>query len=361
MELCTVSLSGAPDILVARAKAGVAASLFGFSGEDQRRIAGAASALAHAVVDGGGGELRIERTHATLGFIFRASADVWGGANVARLIERSPVEPLLDDETLREALAAEIDGQGRVGLTDAPSRRAAQLGEQLEGLERRRRDEHRAWAQLAHDLKSPLTAIVGALEQLRETPLGLADARFVQVAHSAAKHLRDVVNATQLFALLESNQLALEHQRVALADVMRGARLAIEPRLRAKDVRLETQLPPQELVVRADLARLSQAISLLLDNAAKYSAPASTIELRYAAHPTAHVVEVIDRGVGMLPSQVRNVFDFTARAPTPGTAGERGPGLGLPVARHLARLHGGTITLSSGPSGTVSTLTLPID
>ncbi len=390
MPLLVLPLRRASDVMLAREKAGVAATLFGFDSVSQIRIATAASELARAIIElGAGGELSIEQPVASapsLGLTFRSRSgrliqpdSSWdpvraaqlladsmhvgseaGWPVVARFVKHAPGRVILDEETLAAVLAEDADGEAIGALTRQNRQLARVLGE-LHAVEARQRADHEALAIYAHDLRSPLTAIMGALEQLEDGALTVSQARFLAIGRRAAGHLRDLTASLQDSALLDAGMLHLTRHPLALADVVASARGAIEEQADAKRVPIEVEVPAA-LGVDGDFARLTQIVVQLLSNAVKFSPPGAPITVRAVSDGRRALLGITDRGVGIPAAHLDAIFDKHARATarTLGTQGERGSGLGLALSRQLAALHGGTVTVASTPHVTTFTLALPL-
>jgi len=121
-------------------------------------------------------------------------------------------------------------------------------------------------------------------------------------------------------------------------------------------------LPPQALVLDVDSTRLTQVLSNVLNNAAKFSPPDTPIEVIVTEESGCACVDVVDRGIGMSPDMLRRAFDMFSQADAPVERVYGGLGIGLNVAKRLVELHGGTIeAFSDGPGrGTRVTVRLPL-
>lgn len=113
-----------------------------------------------------------------------------------------------------------------------------------------------------------------------------------------------------------------------------------------------------ELELQADPTRITQIVSNLLNNAAKYTPPGGTIVVEVTRERGEAVVRVRDTGIGMEPALLARVFDLFVQAETAPERGMGGLGIGLALARSLAQLHGGTLTAASPGLGQGSTFEL---
>jgi signal transduction histidine kinase len=144
---------------------------------------------------------------------------------------------------------------------------------------------------------------------------------------------------------------------VAVQPLLDDVLLLVRPAAERKGVQLEPAAAPA-LETEADADKLKQILINLVDNAVKYSPPASRVRVRCQAQREGMRIAVEDEGPGIAADEVPHVFERFYRGR--GAGATAGSGLGLAIARNLARLHGGDITLQSQPGrGSVFTLSLP--
>jgi signal transduction histidine kinase len=211
-------------------------------------------------------------------------------------------------------------------------------------------------AVLAHELKSPIVSI-GASAQLLAKELEGRD------AGAKARGIAD--EARQMFALLESlldlsalesGRLRLSLRSVDIGALVAGCAALIEP----SGPRLVIDVPAEPVVVTGDDRRLRQVLGNLVDNAAKYSAPGTQIEIRVGVtsdHRSA-IVQVRDHGAGIPPPERGRLFDKFVRLSTAGST--RGSGLGLYLCKAIIEDHGGEIWAEfPAAGGTVIDFTVP--
>jgi signal transduction histidine kinase len=210
---------------------------------------------------------------------------------------------------------------------------------------------------LSHELRAPLQSLLGHLDLLRAGaygPLNDAQAGALEtIGHSAERILavtRDVLQVARIVAGAE---------RVDAADFDLAALVAREveamlPLASAKGLRLSTE-GAGTLVVHSDVEKIARILTNVLSNALKYTREGS-VAVRVGAAGDRAFVEVVDTGPGIPADKREAVFDEYVRLE--GTPGE-GTGLGLPIARRLARLCGGTLTLRCPARGTIVRLELP--
>jgi signal transduction histidine kinase len=225
----------------------------------------------------------------------------------------------------------------------------------------RRKDEF--LAMLAHDLRNPLGPISNAVAMMKamegDTP---AVAPLRQIIERQLEQLKRVIGDMRDVTRVTQARMELHKERLPVGDLVRSAVEAAQPLIDSRGHRLHLELPPEALAVCGDPVRLSQALSHLLQNAAKFSPVADVIELRAVVDDATVHLHVEDHGQGISPDFLPHVFEPFAQAnhATPRT--HHGLGVGLTIARRLAQLHGGDVTAASaGPGrGAEFVLTLPL-
>lgn len=218
-------------------------------------------------------------------------------------------------------------------------------------------------ANVSHELKTPVAAIRGLLELMEDDSLP-SDARreFVGLMSTEAARLQRLVDEQLQLARLDAGALPLEREPMDLAAVVRAA---ARPRaLLAQREGLELRVDAASPVpMDGDPARLEQVLLILLDNAARHTPPGGTITVTAHVQGGDAVMAVADTGEGIPPDAIGSVFDRFYRVDAARERDDRqGAGLGLAIARGIARAHGGDIAVrSDAGEGAVFTVRLPRD
>ena len=156
---------------------------------------------------------------------------------------------------------------------------------------------------------------------------------------------------------LETLQARETFQAVALETVLKAATDAQHKQAKKRDITISTA--KTTLIVPGDQAALNQLVTILLDNALKYSPNGSAIAVAVSQAGQQAVITITDQGKGIDPASLAHVFDRFYRADN--SRGSDGYGLGLSLAKMITELHGGAIALTSqGGKGTVATIKLPL-
>jgi signal transduction histidine kinase len=232
-----------------------------------------------------------------------------------------------------------VDRRDEVGrLAQAFSTMATRVGET-------QRQMRALVANVSHDLKTPLTSILGFAQALRDG--GAADdtdvRRMGTVIHDEASLLAGRLNDLLYLSELEAGQAVLQRDEIDLRRLIEGGLARIEPDLAARHVALRTELA--DVTVSADGAKLERALENLLDNARKYTPNGGELSVRLANEAGRARIEVANSAGDVTAEELPRLFErFYRRDRT--RAAANGSGLGLPIARDLVELHGGTLEAS---------------
>lgn len=214
-------------------------------------------------------------------------------------------------------------------------------------------------ATVAHELRNPLAAIqcaVRVLEAPNQSDATLQQARAV-ISRQVTRIVRisdDLLSA----GYIATGELELCKQRVDLHDVVQSAVEACRPQLDAGHHTLMLHLPAAPVEVIVDPIRITQVLTNLLDNAAKYSDPFGSIIVRVEGTRCAVTISVVDRGIGIAPEFLPRVFDLFARSDQSKIRPRAGMGIGLNLVKRLVELHHGTVEACSAGLGMGSTFTV---
>jgi signal transduction histidine kinase len=239
----------------------------------------------------------------------------------------------------------------------------AQLAEQNERLVEADRLKDEFVALISHDLRTPLTSIIGYLELALDEELGepvAAEPRsYLQVVARNSDRLLRLVEDLLFVARLEAGKLVLETAPVDLAEL---ARLAVEeagPRAEQKELSLVLDGDPQ-VPVDADPGRVGQVLDNLISNAIKFTPEGGRVDVRVTRARDGGVIEVSDTGIGLGAGDAEHVFDRFFRTKAATDRGIPGTGLGLSIARGIVEAHGGRIAAERRVGGgTTFRLELP--
>jgi len=211
---------------------------------------------------------------------------------------------------------------------------------------------------VSHELRTPLARIRVALELAAEDPIAAKDV--LADVTTDLDEIDQLINDILTTARLEGGEhVPLDRRPIDLGDLADRAVKRFSARHPHR--KLDRQIEGRDRELECDPVLLRRAIDNLLDNAAKYSEPSTTVKLNVIPNGTRVAFEVIDLGIGMSENDLDRAFTPFWRADGSRTRKTGGVGLGLALARRIARVHGGDVTLTSVPGkGTTARLEVPL-
>lgn len=214
-------------------------------------------------------------------------------------------------------------------------------------------------ASATHDLKTPLTSILGYAEMLGEEDLSDDAGRMATTIVSGAQRMLLMLNDLLDAASIMNGDLTLERTHTDLVAVVRDAMEVVRPAARAGQVTI-TQRGVASAEAFVDERRVLQVLDNLLSNAVKYSPEGGQVHITCEVGSDAVVLAVTDTGIGIPAAEQQQLFGRFFRASTAVERGIGGTGLGLANARALAEAHGGSLECTSEPGvGSTFTVNLP--
>jgi signal transduction histidine kinase len=231
------------------------------------------------------------------------------------------------------------------------------MADDLEHAEHLRRN---MVADVAHELRTPLSNIQGYLEAIRDGMVE-PDARAIRSLSEETALLSRLVNELQELSLAEAGELKLVFQAESLADLIRQAASSWQPQLAAGELSMSLEVPEDLLPVSIDWQRVNEVLHNILENAVAHTRKGGTIKM--AARQKGRWVEVTvsDTGEGIPAEDLPHIFERFYRVDKSRARATGGSGLGLTIAKRLVEAHGGTIAVKSTlGEGSHFSFTLPI-
>jgi PAS domain S-box-containing protein len=216
---------------------------------------------------------------------------------------------------------------------------------------------------VTHELRTPLANIKAYAETLASLDATDIEAQkeFSNTINAESTRLARFVDDLLDVSSLEVGGISLARQTVDTQRFIEEAAAKVRPLAAKKSQTLDVQLPAKLPEASLDKDKVSATLVNLLGNACKYTPAGGRITLRVKADDGTLDIDVEDTGVGISPEDVPRVFEKFFRSNDPRVTGETGTGLGLALAREVARLHGGDITVTSAvDQGSTFTLSLPL-
>ena len=222
-------------------------------------------------------------------------------------------------------------------------------------------------ANMSHELRTPLNAVIGFAQVMRHEYLGpLGSARYREYAagiEESGQHLLGLIEDILDVSRIESGELSLHEERVEVAELMDSVGRLVRPRADNAKVMLYVEPVAELPALRGDPRRLRQVLLNLVANAVKFTPAGGRVELRAERGEDGSLALVVsDTGIGIKPEDLERLLTLFGRAQAAYARSHDGAGLGLPIARSLTELHGGTLSVASQPDhGTTVRVTFPAD
>ena len=226
----------------------------------------------------------------------------------------------------------------------------------------------RFFANISHEFRTPLTLILGPLQQLMDQPERPAEEyNLLAMMHRNGQRLRDLINQVLDLNQLEMHQMALKTEAGKLVQHLRYLAAAFESLAHQQRLAYRYALPESEAVFSYDRDKLEKIVNNLLSNAFKFTPVGGAIalsvrEIPLSAQQSQWTIRVADTGPGIAADQLPRIFDRYYQVDDSATRRQEGSGIGLALTKELVELMGGTIGVESTPGkGAVFTVTLPLD
>lgn len=247
-----------------------------------------------------------------------------------------------------------------VDSTDEIGTLAKSFDAMRKDLQRAQQLQQQMTADIAHDLRTPLTVLRGYLEAIQAGELEATPER-IETMHRETMHLNRLIDDLRLLSLADADQLQLQLQPVDPNELLRSVIDRFTGSASAKNIALESDAEPDLPILNADLDHLQRVLGNLVSNAIAYSPAGGTITLRASASDGRVHLFVDDCGPGIAPADVANLFDRFFRSDRARTrSDDGGSGLGLAICRALVDAHGGTIAVDgTSAAGTSFRVDLP--
>jgi signal transduction histidine kinase len=276
----------------------------------------------------------------------------------AGLISITLVRPLRRLTTATDRMGeGDLQARAAVGGGAELSRLGSSFNRLAASLEREDELRRAAAADIAHELRTPVTGIVARIEAAQDGVMADPGANLAAMHEEALRLARLIEDVSQL-AEAEKPELLVEKSRVDFGTIVRHRADAQADFFRAKGIVFECEVA--SVPVHADPSRLEQIVDNLLSNALRYTDAGGVVRIR-VRHRGAHgVLDVSDTGIGITADEQARVFDRFWRSDRSRSRATGGSGIGLAVVRELVDAHGGDVGLESAPGrGTRFRVTLP--
>lgn len=230
---------------------------------------------------------------------------------------------------------------------------------QIERLERVRQE---FLSNISHELRTPLTAIMAFVETLEDGAIDDREnnRRFLGVIRRNAERMHALIADILELSLIESGKVSIAPKHLDLSSAVNEVFSALSSAAAVRGVALVNRIPA-EMRVFADPVRAEQMLTNLIDNAVKFNRENGSVTVGLERHGKTDTVSVSDTGEGIAPEHLERIFERFYRVDRGRSREVGGTGLGLAIVKHLARLHGGEISVRSALGrGTTFFIEIPV-
>ncbi len=201
-------------------------------------------------------------------------------------------------------------------------------------------------ADIAHELRTPLSLIIGHAEGVHDGVLKPTRENF-EIVREEAERLERLVNDLRTLSLADAGELAMEFQLVDVNDIVRDIHTHYRSLFDKKRITLDLELAPVILKANLDPHRFAQVLNNILDNALRHTPESGRVELKTRLAENRIQLSVKDSGAGVTSEEAQHLFDRFYRVDEARARDEGGSGLGLAIAKSIVEVHGGRIRAES--------------
>jgi PAS domain S-box-containing protein len=222
-------------------------------------------------------------------------------------------------------------------------------------------------ANMSHELRTPLNAILGFSEIIQQSAMLPMNAskvpEYAGDIHAAGQHLLSLINDILDMSKIESGSFELEEEFIDIADVVNFSLTMVQGRATEHGITLVQEIAKDLPPLRADIRKLKQILVNLLSNGIKFTNSGGRVTLKAWCDKTVgHVIQIIDTGIGIAPEDIATALAPFQQIDSKLSRKYEGTGLGLPLTKAIAEMHGGTLDLQSEVGvGTTVTVRFPAD
>jgi signal transduction histidine kinase len=273
------------------------------------------------------------------------------------LIARSLTRPIRElTHATHEMAQGKLSQQIPVRSKDELGELAQSFNQMSSDLTRANQSRQQMTADIAHDLRNPLTVIGRYLESLQDGKLKPTPERFA-VMQAEVTHLQRLVEDLRLLSLAETGELKLHLEQTAPSELLERVASAYRHQAEGQNIQLKLEFESQLPGISLDPIRMEQVLDNLVSNALRYTPAGGEILLSAKQVERSLTLSVQDNGSGIPAEIIHHIFERFYRA-DPSRSGSES-GLGLAIAKSIVELHGGGIRAQSSGNGSTFIITLP--
>jgi len=202
---------------------------------------------------------------------------------------------------------------------------------------------------VSHELKTPL-ALIRMFGETLDSGIVTEEKdkqKFYSIIRKESERLTHLINNVLDFSRIDAGVKEYNFKEADLVEVVRGSMEAFQFQISDSGFKIESELPDESIILKIDKEAIAQVLLNLLNNAVKYSEEEKYIKVTLCKDSASALISVIDHGVGISGEELKKIFDKFYRVPAVKTKETQGTGLGLTLAKHIVKAHGGKIEVES--------------
>ena len=277
------------------------------------------------------------------------------------LLARTLTRPIRELTAATQALAkGDLGQQVTVRTQDEMGQLATSFNQMSADLAHASQLRRQMTADIAHELRTPLSLILGYTESLSDGKLPANQGTF-DIMHDEAQHLSRLIDDLRTLSLADAGELTLNRRPVDPRELLERARLAHVPEAQRQEISIRVETPSDLPEVQVDPGRIAQVLENLMSNALRYTPAGGQVTLSAAANENTVSLRVQDNGTGIAPEDLPYVFDRFYRGEKSRQRQGGESGLGLAIAKSLVEAQEGSLSVKSVlGEGTTFTIALPV-
>ncbi|GEM_PF-391447 len=220
-------------------------------------------------------------------------------------------------------------------------------------------------ATMSHELRTPLNSVIGFSDLLLDGNFGDLNekqSRFMSNISSSGKHLLNLINDILDISKIEAGKMELFYEIFDFADMISDIHFMMKPLAAKKDILLDFEVEPKNIVINADRSKLKQVLYNIIGNAIKFSPENGVVQVNVSTKDNMLNVSIKDSGIGISRDDQEKLFQPFVQIDSASNRKYEGTGLGLALVKNLLELHGGNIGVESAPGeGSTFFFSVPIN
>lgn len=300
----------------------------------------------------------VERTNRA--FLLAAIGGTATAVLLGVLLARTLTRPMRElTSAIRDMARGKLQQKVPVRTKDELGELANAFNEMSAELARINELRQQMTADIAHDLRTPLTVITGYLESLRDGVLEPTPER-LDVIYGEAQHLFHLVQDLRTLSLADAGELPLQRQQIEPVDLLQRVKKAFSHQAEVHEISLEVVAKTDLASIEVDEERMMQVLGNLISNAMRHTPQGGRVALGASQQADRILLTVADTGEGIPAHNLAKVFERFYRGETSRQREDAEAGLGLAIAKSIVEAHGGSIRVDSEVNqGSTFTISLP--